>query len=67
MPDRAGVTKEALLERNARLAVRLGQIAMREHRRHDPRGSLAACRDADCQRTWRILDRNGPDGEPSTT
>jgi len=54
-------TRDQLEERCARLARRLGQLALREHQRVHGRTSLAACADPDCRRTWVILERNAPD------
>ena len=54
-------TRDELHERNARLARRLGQLALREHIRVHGRSSLAACPDPDCKRTWLLLERNAPD------
>ncbi len=56
-------TREQLEDRCARLARRLGQIALREHQRLHGRTSLAACTNADCRRTYDLIEKNAP--EPS--
>lgn len=59
-----GPTRDQLFERNARLALRLGQLATREHQRLHGRTPLSGCNNPDCRRTWRLLDRNAPDTDP---
>lgn len=59
MPHRHLTDREHwLLERNARLAVRLGQMQVIWHRAEGHRDTIAVCRDAVCQKTVAILEKN---------
>jgi hypothetical protein len=52
------ITNENLLDRNARLANRLGQVAMKWHHTQGHSGSLIGCKDDVCSKTVGVLEHN---------